>query len=129
MQYIHIFTCTCVIYILFFLYYIYNMCFNVINYIKWKKITAMIYRVVQTHNYVRRAVMTSSFPLIKISPCHAVISPATIKPSSYKRKCELSLSIRACDESEGVRLDKLAALNLTSFIPAAARCRCEHALV
>lgn len=48
---------------------------------------------------------------------------AAVKPPSYKRKCELSLSMRPrayATGNGGARLDKLAALNLTSFIPAAA---------
>lgn len=50
------------------------------------------------------------------------ITPA-VKPPSYKRECELSLSTRPrayATENEGVHPDKLAALNLMSFIPAAA---------
>lgn len=71
----------------------------------------------------------TNFQLIKISLYHFIVSYSGNKTSSlYKGKYELNLSmrshtyatrVRVCGMStrRGVRLDKLAALNLMSFIP------------
>lgn len=73
---------------------------------------------------------TTNFQLIKSSLYHSIVSYDDNKTLLLcKGKCELNLSMRSrtyttrarvCGMStrRGVRLDKLAALNLMSFVPA-----------
>lgn len=92
----------------------------------------MIHFTLQRPGYIMLLWHHKLLHLIKISLYHSMVSYGGNKTSSlYKGKCELNLSMRSrtyatrarvCGMSTrcGVRLDKLAALNLMSFIPPAA---------